>query len=76
MFYKDGDYDIKSSWNITDLLKQNENQGDKSNQAAQNLNKFKRNSSQEKADVIPDSLDNEIANRILQDLASEGGLKQ
>lgn len=77
MFYKDGgEYDIKGSWNITDLLNSNENQGDKSNQAAaQNINKFIRKNSQEKADVIRDSLDNEIANRILADLHYEGAFK-
>jgi hypothetical protein len=75
MFYKEGEFEIKQSWNIQDLLKGNENENDPTNKAAKNLDKFKRSNSKEKAEVVPDSLDQEIANRIIRDLHRDGAFK-
>jgi hypothetical protein len=76
MFYKEGEYNINQSWNITDLLKEkNNNENENQNVVSKNLDKFKRNNSKEKPDVTPDILDNEIAKRIICDLQYEGAFK-
>ena len=75
MFSKEGEYDIRGSWNIQDLLKNENNENESNNKVAKNFEKFKRSNSREKADIALDSLDNEIANRIIKDLHNEGAFK-
>ena len=75
MFNKDGEFNIQNSWQINDLLKENTNQNESQDLASKNLQKFKRSNSREKAEVTPDSLDDEIAKRIMNHLYFEGAFK-
>lgn len=75
MFYKEGNFNIDESWKITDLLKEkNNNENDNQNVVSKNLDKFKRKDSKEK-DITKDSIDQELAKRLICDLQYEGAFK-
>jgi len=76
MFYKDGDFSIQQSWKIQDLLKNKDSANEQHDQVSKNIDKSKRRHSKEEADLVHDSIDNEIANRIIRDLHNEGGFKK
>ncbi len=70
MFYGQGQFNIKQSWDANDADKPKSN-NDLDAKIVQNLDKAKR---KDPNDVL-DILDNEIAKRILNDFKMEGGFK-
>jgi len=69
MFYNQGQFNIKQSWDANDEKPKSNNDLDA--KVLQNLDKAKR---KDPNDVL-DILDNEIAKRILKDFKDEGGFK-
>lgn len=74
MFYKDGQFNIKSSWNDKEQPK-SLNELEKEGKAISNIEKAKVKGPGDKGKDISDILDNEMAKRILNDFKYEGGFK-
>lgn len=74
MFYRDGQFNIKSSWGEKELPR-SLNELEKEGKAISNIEKAKVKGPSDKGKDIADILDNEMAKRILQDFKQEGGFK-